>query len=588
MSRQVGLRLQRVALHPLLALLAALAVAFTLPATAHAQGKPRFGDERISHFHSDIVIARDGSLDVTETIEVEALGHEIRRGILRDFPTDYRDRAGNRVNVPFDVRDVTRNGAPERWQTESMSNGVRVRIGNPDALLTPGTHRYVIRYRTARQLGFFDKHDELYWNVTGNGWTLPIIRATATVTLPQAVEAAKLSAESYYGAQGDTLRGSAEVRDGAASFASDPTRMLMPREGLTVVLAFPKGLIPPPSARDRIGWFVSANKGAGVGLIGTVLLALALALRWRAVGRDPKAGPLFPRYEPSPGLSAGGARYVDRMQFDARCFAAGVLHLGARGFLRVEQQKDGFTVTSSGRSVPWLAGDRPLADALFASGSSITFSKTYDPKVEKAQKAYRDALTHHYNGVMFSRNTGTLVLATLVALAIAIGSSIAGGSPLLVTGIAVMLVAVLFIAWRLMPAYSVPGRKLRDEIEGLRQYLGVAERASLARMQAPELTPQEFARMLPFALALGVEKTWADRFATVAGAAAVAAAVDSYYHGDDMDGFTASSLGSSLGDLSSTVSSASSPPGSSSGSSSNGGGGGSSGGGGGGGGGSGW
>jgi uncharacterized membrane protein len=189
---------------------------------------------------------------------------------------------------------------------------------------------------------------------------------------------------------------------------------------------------------------------------------------------------------------------------------------------------------------------------------------------------------------MFSRNTGTLVLATLAAVAGAIGSTIAGASPLLVTGIAVMLVAVLFIAWRLMPAYSVPGRKLRDEIEGLRQYLGVAERASLARIQAPELTPQEFARMLPFALALGVEKTWADRFATVAGAAAVAAAVDSYYHGDDMDGFTASSLGSSLGDLSSTVSSASSPPGSSSGSSSDGGGGGSSGGGGGGGGGSGW
>jgi hypothetical protein len=537
--------------------------------------------ERITSFHSDVVIRADGTLQVTETIEVQAHGREIRRGILRDFPTDYRDRAGNRVTVPFDVLDVTRNGAPERFATERLSNGVRVRIGNPDVLLTPGAHRYQIRYRTARQLGFFDGHDELYWNATGNGWTFPIDRATAEITLPQAVPADRLSAESYVGAQGSKRRGEAFVRDGGGSFA---TAGLGPREGLTVVLAFPKGVLQPPSAADRARWFFAANQAAGIGLGGTLLLIAGLALRWRAVGRDPKAGPLFPRYEPSEGLSAGGARYVDRMGFDARCFAAGVLHLGARGYLHVAQERDHFVVTRTDRTIPWLAGDRPLADALFGAGPRMLIAKTYDPVVEKAHKGYRDALAKHYDGIMFSRNTGTMVLAFIMAGLVVVGTLVSGGAPVLVWTVALLLAVVLFIAWRLMPAYSPQGRKLRDEIDGLRQYLGVAERSTLARMKAPELTPQEFARMLPFALALGVEKTWADRFAAVAGAAAVSAAVSNYYSGDDTDGFSVGALGNSLSELSSTVSSASTPPGSSSGSS----GGGSSGGGGGGGGGSGW
>lgn len=560
--------------------LAARVLAALLLLVAAAGARAQSDAELITRFHSDVVIRADGALQVTETIEVQARGREIRRGILRDFPTDYRDRAGNRVTVPFDVLDVTRDGAPERFKTEPLSNGVRVRIGNPDVMLAPGTYRYQIRYRTARQLGFFDRHDELYWNATGNGWTFPIAQATAEITLPQAVPAARLSAESYRGPQGSKMPGEASVRDGGGSFAASG---LGPREGLTVVLAFPKGIVQPPGAAERASWFFGDNKAAGIGLGGALLLIAGLALRWRAVGRDPKAGPLFPRYEPSEGLSAGGARYVDRMGFDARCFAAGVLHLGSRGYLHVAQERDHFVVTRSERSIPWLAGDRPLADALFAAAPRLLISKTYDPVVEKAQKSYREALRQHYDGKMFSRNTGTMVLGVLVAGLIVVGTLMSGGSPVLVWTVALLLAVVLVIARRLMPAYSRDGRKLRDEIDGLRQYLGVAERSTLARMKAPELTPQEFARMLPFALALGVEKTWADRFASVAGAAAVSAAVSNYYSGDD-DHFSVSSFGNSLSDLSSTVSSASTPPGSSSGS----GGGGSSGGGGGGGGGSGW
>ena len=130
-------------------------------------------EERIEQFTSDAQVNVDGSVDVTETISVNAESRQIRRGIFRDFPTTYTDRNGLRVVVGFEVISVKRDRQPEPYAIEGLSNGKRIRIGSADVFLDPGIHVYEIQYRTTRQLGFFADYDELYWNVTGNGWTIP-------------------------------------------------------------------------------------------------------------------------------------------------------------------------------------------------------------------------------------------------------------------------------------------------------------------------------------------------------------------------------------------------------------------------------
>ncbi|MGH6608795.1 MAG: DUF2207 family protein, partial [Burkholderiaceae bacterium] len=304
--------------------------------------------------------------------------------------------------------------------------------------------------------------------------------------------------------------------------------------------------------------------------------------------RDPRAGPKVPRYDPPTGMSAAGVRFIDRMKFDNRCFAAAVLGLGARGYLKVEQHGETFSVEKMGRDVDWLPGDKPMATSLFGGGSVTSLRKTYDPTVAEAQKELAAALRHHYKDSAFKLNSWPLWVAVFIGIVAMVIAANIGAHPILLIVLVAILLLSLLVFRRLMPAYTRQGRKLQDHIEGLRQYLGVAEADDLARMNRPEMTPQEFARMLPYALALDVSKTWADRFAAVLGAGAVAAAVSSYYSGDTDSWGTggAESLGESLGALDSTVSSASTPPGSSSGG--GGGGGGSSGGGGGGGGGGGW
>lgn len=156
-----------------------VAVLWTLTFSAPAS---QFGGETIREYDALIEVGADGALEVTETILVNAEGREIKRGIFRDFPTLYRSWHGRAV-APFEVLSVKRNGAAEPWHTEERQNGVRLYAGRTGHNIARGLHRYEIRYRTGWQIGFFADRDELYWNVTGNGWSFIIERATAAVVL---------------------------------------------------------------------------------------------------------------------------------------------------------------------------------------------------------------------------------------------------------------------------------------------------------------------------------------------------------------------------------------------------------------------
>ncbi|MGH9509820.1 MAG: DUF2207 domain-containing protein, partial [Terriglobales bacterium] len=172
------------------------------PSSGFPSDISQLGDERILDYHSDITVHADGSMDVRETIKVRARGEQIKRGIYREFPTRYKDRLGNPYRVGFEVVEVLRDGRPDAWHTKDRENGVAVYIGREDVFLRPGEYTYTIAYRTNRQLGFFPDHDELYWNVTGNGWDFFIDQASATVSLPQRVSSSSLRLEGYTGPQG--------------------------------------------------------------------------------------------------------------------------------------------------------------------------------------------------------------------------------------------------------------------------------------------------------------------------------------------------------------------------------------------------
>src|SRR4029450_7439672 len=114
------------------AALAAL-LAILLPQAAAAE-------ERILGYDSQIAVQKDGSLDVTEAIHVQVENVQINHGIFRDFPTRYSAPGGRRVRVGFELLETLLDGQPEPSNVETLTNGVRIRIGSADRIVPQGEH----------------------------------------------------------------------------------------------------------------------------------------------------------------------------------------------------------------------------------------------------------------------------------------------------------------------------------------------------------------------------------------------------------------------------------------------------------------
>ncbi len=543
---------------------------------------PAFAQERILGYDSQVQVNRDGSLDVREQIKVRAEGTNIRRGIYRDFPTRYTDRQGNRVVVDLHVIDVLRDGKAEPWFTERLANGVRINTGNDELLPLPGEFTYTVHYRTTRQLGFFADHDELYWNAIGTGWDFPIESGSVDVRLPTPVPVDQLAAEGYTGerdSKGQNYTASVPA-PGQAHWQL--TLPLAPHEGLTVVLSFPKGVVVAPSREQRIWWLLKDNRGGLIALAGLVLMLLFCFRRWSAIGRDPRPGVVIARYDPPPGYSPAALRFIQRMGHDNRAFSADVLSLAVAGFLRIERDKGllkdewSLTRTRSDGLDSLPDSQRALHAKLFAAGGTLVLKNTNASIMQAAQAGHRKMLDAAYDRKMFKRNGGSIAWAVAILAVTGVAAFVLGGGTgvLMIIPILILMAITLGVFAWLVRAPTLEGRRMLDEIEGLKRYLSVAERDELASVPGPHgeetrppmLDAKRYEFLLPYAVALDVEDAWTSKFTLAVGAAAAAAATAgiAWYRGGGIDSM--GSLSKAVGNsLSSQIASSSTPPGSSSG-----------------------
>jgi uncharacterized membrane protein YgcG len=369
---------------------------------AVAAVSPAQAVERILRFVSDVEVQANGDLAVTETIRVQAEGNQIRRGILRDFPTTYARPDGSRVVVGFDVKSVTRDGTEETWTTEAMANGVRVRIGRAEVTLSTGAHEYVIRYRTTRQLGFFADYDELYWNATGTGWTFAIDSAEARITLPQAVPFRQSA--FYTGPQGARGQDAAIVEQQPGHIVFRTTRALPAGNGLTVATAWAKGVVAEPTASQQTNWWLQDNLPGVVAGAGLAVVLAFYGFAWARFGRDPPRGTIIPLFGPPDGMSAAAVRFVERMAFDARCFTAGIIDLGVNGHIRLTGDGKQTVIEHRDGGKPLGPPERDLESKLFASKPSLQLTQANYEPLGKAKEALKERLAQTYDGTLFKDN----------------------------------------------------------------------------------------------------------------------------------------------------------------------------------------
>lgn len=193
--------------------------------------------EFIQSFDSKIVAHKDGSFDVAETI-VYDFGANNKHGIYRYIPKITRVGDLYRI-IEISNISVLRDGAGEQYSVGGSSEQVDLKIGNPDKIIT-ASHKYVISYLVKNGIGSnYEDHDEIYWNITGNDWPVPILSASASVSTDFGALANNWIC--FTGVEGSKEK---DCSAPDANSSIQTTTPLSSNGGLTVAFGFPVNTFP--------------------------------------------------------------------------------------------------------------------------------------------------------------------------------------------------------------------------------------------------------------------------------------------------------------------------------------------------------
>ncbi len=343
-------------------------------------------------------------------------------------------------------------------------------------LIDPGRHVYTLTYATDRQIGFFADYDELYWNVTGNFWKFPIDRAEATIKLPAGARIRQYAA--YTGAVGSAAHNAEADRlhDGEIRFAT--TQPLGMGEGLTVAVGFSKGAVIPPTAAELRAQAIRDNAAAITALAGISILLIYFLVAWWTHGRDPKRGVIIPLFAPPKDFSPAAVRFVHRMAYDRKSYAASLVDMAVKGYLKISEAHGTYTLTRTGKSAGEAAlahGEAAIAGKLFSGRDSIELKQSNHTDVAASISALKSSLKNEYERVYFNTNLpwsiGGLAILGVTAVAAALlcdDAGAAAGILLWLTGWSVGTAFLLHRAWAAWAdVFSGPGSRFLNTFSAL-------------------------------------------------------------------------------------------------------------------------
>ncbi len=486
----------------------------------------------IERFDAEITVAESGRVHVSEAIRFRFTGSW--NGIYRDIPVVYRTPAGFNHNLVLDVQSVTGDGGQSlRFEESRHRHYRRIKVWIPDAdNVTRTVH---IQYSVPNALRFIDPeesdfdagHDELYWNVTGDEWEIPIRMATARIRVPP--EVTGLAARVFTGRLGSTAQ-AARVSVIESGFYFETTQPLGLREGMTVSMAWDPGVIARPATIQKVDRFFRSN---WIFLLPIVSLVVMVRL-WRRRGRDPSRLPVAPQYKPPEGLTPAEIGTLVDNRPDLRDITASLVDLAVRGYLKIEEEEaTGLAALFKGNSYSfrrtrnakdWAdlqAHEVELLKGLFHESGSRSVVDLEDLEnefykhIDKIKSGiYQRLIALGY----YSRRPDHVVRAYLaggVALAVVliIGLRIFSDAWSLSVGagvFAAVLTALPVIGFGfVMPARTVKGARELEYVLGFQEFLDRVESDHFRRMID---SPEMFERYLPHAMALHVEKRWAKAF----------------------------------------------------------------------------
>jgi uncharacterized membrane protein YgcG len=481
----------------------------------------------IRHFDEQVQVQPDGTIEVTEIIEAQFIGTNWH-GIYRIIPVEYTTPQGLNYTLFLDPLSVTDDDAHLlKYERSRQGRYAKFKIFIPAA--DNSTRTVIFRYRVLDALRFFDDHDELYWNVTGDDWDAPIESASAHIELPAGVTG--LHAIAYTGVFGSRAQNAqVDVKDNVVEIHT--TGPLGFHQGLTAVAGWDKGFVHAPGLLAK-AWLTLRSNWPFFLPIAVFFVMFQL---WWTRGRDPERDAVTVQYEPPDKLTPAECGVLMDNEAAMRDITATLVSLAVKGYLTIEQKDNSgllgfvhhrdYVFHLKKPPAEWSEArphEQQMLVALFNGGASADVKLsdlqnhfyTYLPSI---RDAIFDALVA--DGYYLHRpdtvRQGYMGAGLIVGFLLWAGShSLASATGIvsltwLITGIVTAAIICGF-GW-FMPARTIAGARTLAKVLGFEDFLGRVESDRIERM---EKTPELFEKYLPYAMALHVEKKWVQAFAGI-------------------------------------------------------------------------
>jgi len=479
---------------------------------------------KIERFDAKVSVTPDGVIDVSEKIQVRFIGSW--RGLYREIPVEYVTPQGMNYSLFLHVKSVTTiTGDRLRYESSRERHYRKLKIYVPDA--TDITRTLVIEYTVSNAMRFFENHDELYWNVTGDEWDVPIQSASASIVLPS--DTTNIRANTFtgvYGSRADNAR--AQIAGNVVNFHT--TQSLGYHEGLTIAVAFDKGFVREPTSAYKFIIFLRSNWP----LAAPIVAFFYMFWIWWTYGRDPRLRPIATQYEPPDQLTPGEVGTLIDNSADMRDITATLVDLAVRGFLVIQEHttehlmglwkdQDYSFILKKDRPT-WAtlkAHEQLLLNGVFSAGTAgePVFMTSLQNRFYKTLPAIEGGLLDSLVEHNYYRRRPDTTRYSYVALGLVLGFLIIWGGlylgdllgmqrlPFILAGGATGAVICIF-GW-FMPVRTLQGTRALEAVLGFEDFLDHVEADRFNRMIK---TPEMFEKFLPFAMALNVEKNWSQAF----------------------------------------------------------------------------
>ena len=463
--------------------------------------------ETIQNFNSQIIINTDRSIQVEENISYDFEGNE-RRGIYRTIPL-------KGINIQGDIQTL-QNG---KVATQDISRGgdITIKIGDEDIYIT-GLNQYSITYQVKGVIEKLQDRDELYWQITGNEWEVPIEQASATIILPENLQdkvGDKLYC--YTGVSSSTAQDCTITWTNTRTIEITANQSLAAGEGINFAIGFPLGTLTPPTWWEQNEEVIYQSIAGGILIIGSI----GLYLIWNTWARDPKIRkPIVRQYDAPKGMSPAGIIHLKNTYATPVEISATIISLAQQGILSITELEAKnwlhnavfqFDLKDMPTGKILKPFEQELVDILFKDYRKIVTTKDLEKEqvgneFNKIYKSiYRDEVKQYYvtNPIVLRSILG-FIGVDLVTAGFVFNAFVSPwiGVACIILGIASGLIAYY------APKRTEEGTRVLEHILGLEEYIKVAEKDRL-QFQEKEYI---FFEILPYAIALGLATVWAKAF----------------------------------------------------------------------------